>query len=351
MILPSTTLASLLLLILTLFCWSSWANTQKLTSGWRFELFYCDFTIGMALCTLIAMFTLGSMNPQELSFSDNLLIASYRKMAFAFAAGMVINLANMLLVGAISTSGMAAVFPIAFSVGLIVTSLVNFIGDSRSINAALLFGGMVLILGAVLADILALIGSAASGPKPVPVPTAKGQQPARTRSATRGIPLSMASGIAFGFFFPIVDSARIGDNGVGPYGLAGLIGAGMLFSTVLYMPFFVTFPVAGEPVRMGHYFLAMRRYHIWGIFGGLVWTSGMIAALVEQSSPTPLQAGPVTASMLLWAAPVVAAFWGAAAWREFKTAPQSSKTFLLGTIVLFILGLTLMSMAQIYGQK
>ena len=86
MILPASTLASLLLLVLTLVCWGSWANSQRLVFKWRFELFYYDFALGMAACILIATFTLGGMNSQELSVSDNFMIASYRKMAFAVAA-------------------------------------------------------------------------------------------------------------------------------------------------------------------------------------------------------------------------------------------------------------------------
>ena len=102
MILPATTLASLLLVILSLVCWGSWANTQRLVFKWRFELFYYDFTLGLAVCLLLAAFTLGSMNSQELTVSDNMLIAGYRKMAYAVGAGVIVNLANMLLVAAIS---------------------------------------------------------------------------------------------------------------------------------------------------------------------------------------------------------------------------------------------------------
>ena len=130
MILPATTLASLLLLILTLFCWGSWANTQKLVFKWRFELFYYDFAVGAALCILIAVYTFGSANPQELTVSDNMLIAGYRKMAYAGASGLIINLANILLVAAISLSGMTVVFPIAFGVGLIIMSATNFYWES-----------------------------------------------------------------------------------------------------------------------------------------------------------------------------------------------------------------------------
>ena len=34
--------------VITMLCWGSWANTQKLAKkGWRFELFYWDYTIGV----------------------------------------------------------------------------------------------------------------------------------------------------------------------------------------------------------------------------------------------------------------------------------------------------------------
>ena len=34
----------------TMLCWGSWGNTQKLASkSWRYELFYWDYVIGMVL--------------------------------------------------------------------------------------------------------------------------------------------------------------------------------------------------------------------------------------------------------------------------------------------------------------
>ena len=36
--------------IITMLCWGSWANTQKLAEKtWRFELFYWDYVIGIVL--------------------------------------------------------------------------------------------------------------------------------------------------------------------------------------------------------------------------------------------------------------------------------------------------------------
>ena len=43
---------AVVLCVITMFCWGSWANTRKLASkGWRFELFYCCllYTSGGAL--------------------------------------------------------------------------------------------------------------------------------------------------------------------------------------------------------------------------------------------------------------------------------------------------------------
>ena len=49
------------LCFVTMLCWGSWANTQKLASQeWRFQLFYWDYSIGVLLLALLLAFTLGS---------------------------------------------------------------------------------------------------------------------------------------------------------------------------------------------------------------------------------------------------------------------------------------------------
>ncbi len=58
---------------ITMLCWGSWANTQKLASkSWRFELFYWDYVIGILVFSLISAFTLGSIGNQGRSFLDDL---------------------------------------------------------------------------------------------------------------------------------------------------------------------------------------------------------------------------------------------------------------------------------------
>lgn len=353
MILPASTLAGLLLLILTLFCWGTWINTQRLVYKWRFELFYYDFALGVGLCALIAVYFLGYANPQELTVSDNLMIAGYRKMANAAAAGLVINLATIMLVAAISVSGITVVFPIAFGVGLIVMSLTNFIGGPPT-NAALLFGGLVLILLAVLADIFAYrshqtaLASKSKSPAMLDPGT---RLPVRNPKSGVGIILSLIGGIAWGFFFPLVDSSRSGDSGVGPYGVAGLIAGAMLASTLLYVPFFLNFPVQGQPVQIRSYFQGTKKQHFWGIFGGILWTVGLLAVLLEGAVPAPARTAPALASLLTFGAPVLGMFWGMFAWREFKGSPQSVKLLHFGMIFLFVSGLTLISLAPVYVAK
>ncbi len=174
-------------------------------------------------------------------------------MAYAIATGLIVNLANIMLVAAISLSGMAVAFPLVFGVGLIVMSVSNFFGNPASNNIALLFGGVVLILTAILAEIFAYrsyVDFLAAQSKSGPVLDPATRLPVRPPNAYLGIILSAVGGIAWGFFFPLIDMSRSGENGVSPYGLAGLMGAGIFFSTLLYVPFFVNFPVQGEAVQV-----------------------------------------------------------------------------------------------------
>src|SRR5580692_3971047 len=151
MILPTTYSSALLLLIVSMICWGSWANTQKLAGKWRFELFYYDFSIGVLLCAVIAAYTLGSWRSEDLSFSDNLLIAAKRQMAYAAGAGMVFNLANMLLVAAISVSGLAVAFPVGIGLALVIGVIWNYVIKPQG-NPVLLFGGAAIIVAAIIVD-------------------------------------------------------------------------------------------------------------------------------------------------------------------------------------------------------
>src|SRR5579863_3389362 len=150
MFLPSTYLAALLLLIFSMVCWGSWTNTQKMLGRWRFELFYYDFSLGVVFCAVVSAFTLGSLSSQEPSFQDDLLLyGSYHNMAYAAGAGMIFNLANLLLVGAISVSGMAVALPIGIGLAAVIGVVMNYVASPQA-NPVLLFSGVFLVLLAIV---------------------------------------------------------------------------------------------------------------------------------------------------------------------------------------------------------
>ena len=50
---------------ITMLCWGSGGNTQKLASKtWRYEFFYWDYVIGVLLFSIISAFTRGSIGPE-----------------------------------------------------------------------------------------------------------------------------------------------------------------------------------------------------------------------------------------------------------------------------------------------
>ena len=44
---PSSLSIALLMMITSAVCWGSWANTYKGVKGYRFELFYWDYAVGI----------------------------------------------------------------------------------------------------------------------------------------------------------------------------------------------------------------------------------------------------------------------------------------------------------------
>ena len=359
MIIPTTYAAALLLMILSMLCWGSWANTFKLVGKWRFELFYYDYSLGVLLAAVVAAYTFGSIG-NDLTFSDNLLVAGKRNMAFALAGGAVFNLANMLLVAAISIAGLAVAFPVGIGLALVIGVIWNYILNPQG-NKLLLAGGVVLVAGAIVVDAMAY-GAHARSRKPAtlppePAPAQRGRTkssaPARSSSGgAKGIILSLVSGVLMGSFYPLVQIGMNGGveaGGLGPYTVAFFFACGVFASTFVYNLYFTNLPVEGEPISPLAYFRGNFRQHALGIVGGLIWCTGGIANFVAASAPQSVQIGPAISYAIGQGATMVSALWGLLVWKEFAGAAPRVKMLVAIMLILFVAGLALVSLAPIYA--
>src|SRR5208283_1345198 len=174
--------------LITMLCWGSWANTQKLASKeWRFQLFYWDYALGVFLLALLLAFTLGSNGNSGRSFLADFMQADGKWLGSAFLGGVIFNLSNILLVAAIDIAGLAVAFPVgvglALVLGVITTYLVNPTGNVPML--ALGVGGIVI---AILLDALAYRRLGGGGRK----------------APVKGIVISVAAGLLMGWFYKFV---------------------------------------------------------------------------------------------------------------------------------------------------
>lgn len=325
---PHTYPLALAMMLFSMLCWGSWANTQKIDKTWRFELFYWDYMWGVVLCALLFGLTLGRTNPTDpLSFFRNLDQASARSLVEAFAGGMIFNLGNLLLVAAISVAGMAVAFPLGAGLALVIGAVLNYIVSPAG-NPVLLFGGIALICAAIAAN--------ASAYREL----AKGR-----KAETKGIVLSLLCGVVIGLFYPFVAKALTGENHLGPYTVYFVFALGALGSNFPLNYAFMRRPVSGSPLAIRDYFAGGMAAHSWGILGGLIWGIGTICSFVAAYAP---MVGPATSFSLGEGNTMVSAVWGVFVWHEFRGADSHVRRLLEVMFALFILGLVSISFAPVW---
>ena len=149
--------------IITMLCWGSWANTQKLASKeWRFQLFYWDYAIGVLLLALVLAFTLGSTGSGGRPFLADLRQAEGKWLGSAFLGGVIFNLSNILLVAAIDIAGLAVAFPVGVGLALVLGVITTYLATPTG-NVPMLALGVGSIMIAILLDALAYKRLAGSG--------------------------------------------------------------------------------------------------------------------------------------------------------------------------------------------
>lgn len=335
MFIPASYGLAVVLCVITMFCWGSWANTQKLASrSWAFPLFYWDYVIGIVLLTLLFGFTLGSSGDEGRPFIDDLVQGSSGSYLSAFIGGVIFNLANLLIVAAIAVSGMAVAFPVGIGIALVLGVVVNYVADPVG-DPTLLFVGVALVVVAIVIDALIYRRLPGEG----------------STSVKKGLLLSVAGGVLMGFFFRFV-AASVSTDFVTPeaglftpYSAVFIFSLGILASNFVWNTWFMYKPVQGHRVGYADYFRqGTPKLHLIGLLGGLIWGIGMSLSMIASE-----KAGFAISYGLGQGATMVAAAWGVFVWKEFKEAPKGTNKLITAMFGLFLLGLVLIVYSRFAG--
>ena len=331
MFLVSSYLTAVILCFITMLCWGSWANTQKMASKeWGFPLFYWDYTLGIILLSLVFGLTLGNTGDSGAPFIENLNQSSLNAIGLALLGGIIFNIANLLLVAAIDIAGMAIAFPIGIGIALVQGVLVNYIAVPDG-NPTLLFIGVALVTLAIIVDAIAY------------------KKISTQKSSTKGILISICAGVLMGFFYRFVaasmseDFEVIATGKLTPYTATFIFSLGIFFSNFLFNSIFMYKPLSGAAVSYSDYFKkGNTKLHLIGILGGAIWCIGMVLNTIAAG-----KAGYAISYGLGQGATMVAALWGVFIWKEFKNAPKGTNTLISLMLLLFLSGLTLIILAKI----
>lgn len=323
-IVQSYTLA-IVFCVVTMLCWGSWGNTQKLASRtWRYEFFYWDYVIGVLLFSILSAFTLGSFGSEGRSFLPDLMQADWNNIGSAFLGGIIFNASNILLSAAIAICGMSVAFPVGVGLALVLGVLINYFGAAKG-EPSYIFAGVALITVAIILNGLAykkaLVGS--------------------KKVSGKGIFISVAAGVIMAFFYRFVAASMDLDNFASPaagkltpYTAVFIFALGVFASNFLFNTIAMKKPVEGAPVSISGYFKGNIRTHLVGVLGGVIWCIGQSFSMIASE-----KAGAAISYGLGQGATLVSALWGILVWHEFRGAPKSSDCLNLGMFIFFVIGL------------
>jgi glucose uptake protein len=329
MFLPETYQVTLFLMILSMLCWGSWANTLKLCPRFRFQLFYWDYTFGLLAGAVALGLTAGSLGDKGQPFLQAVSHASLGAIIWAACGGVIFNVANLLLVAAIDVAGLAVAFPVGIGLALVVGAVSSYL-VSPAANPLLLFGGVALVTVAIIVDAAAY----------------RKRESSAKATTTRGIVLSLIAGLLMGSFYPLVAHAMRGSESPGPYAIAFFFAIGVLLSTTPANLLLMARPLDGRPpVDGADYWRAPIGWHLAGLLGGAIWCTGAVANFVASGAHL---VGPAVSYSIGQGATMVSACWGVFVWHEFAGAPRSAKMLLFLMFVFFVLGLGAVALAPLY---
>jgi glucose uptake protein len=327
---PEVYWVSLLFMLVSMLCWGSWANTLKLCPEFRFQLFYWDYVIGLIAGVAVWGLTLGSFGNSGQSFLADISQSSAHSIVLAMVGGAVFNVANLLLVAAIDIAGLAVAFPIGIGLALIIGAVSSYVIAPKG-NSLLLFGGIVLVVVAIVFDAIAY----------------RLRESSRQAMSKRGIVISLIAGVLMGCFYPFVSKAMTGENASGPYATVLFFVLGVAVCAIPFNFLLMRMPLDGsKPASMGGYIQAPMLWHMCGILGGAIWCTGAVANFVASQAHI---VGPAVSYSIGQGATMISACWGVFVWREFSQAPLRAKAYLTWMFILFLCGLTAIAAAPLFS--
>lgn len=321
-------LLAVIFCFVTMMCWGSWGNTQKLASkSWRYELFYWDYVIGMLLFSLLISFTMGSFGAEGRPFLADLAQADVACILSVILGGVIFNASNILLSASTSIAGLSVAFPLGVGLSLVLGVIVNYIGAPKG-DPVVLFLGVALIVVAIICN------GIASG---------KMQKSAESQNtnAKKGIILAVVAGVLMSLFYRFVaramdlnDFAHPAAGMLTPYSAIFIFSVGVLLSNFIFNTLVMRHPFVGEPVSYKEYFAGDFKTHLVGIAGGAIWCLGTAFSYIASG-----KAGAAVSYALGQGAPMIAAIWGVFVWKEFKGASRRTYGLLAVMFLLFVAGL------------
>ena len=331
MFIPQSYSLAIILCIVTMLCWGSWGNTQKLAGKtWRFELFYWDYVIGILLFSILLGFTLGSNGENGRGFIEDIRQADGRNILNAMVGGVIFNASNILLVAAMAIAGMAVAFPVGVGIALALGVIINYVFAPQG-NATWLFGGVALIVVAIIIDAIAY----------------KKHSSSLQKVSGKGILLSVSAGVLMALFYRFVASSMVTSfelpeaGKLTPYSAIFFFSIGVLISNLLFNYLIMKRPFEGEPLSFKDYAKGSFSVHLTGILGGVIWNLGMAMSIIASG-----KAGFAISYGLGQGATLIAALWGVFIWKEFKNASKGTNYLLALMFISFIAGLTLIILAR-----
>jgi glucose uptake protein len=313
--------------VITMICWGSWGNTQKLAGkSWRFELFYWDYVIGILLFSLLFGFTLGSHGENGRRFMEDVRQAETGNVFNAILGGIIFNASNILLVAAMAIAGMAVAFPVGVGIALALGVIVNYAFAPQG-NAMWLFSGVALIIIAIIIDAIAY----------------KKHSTLLKKVSGKGILLSVSAGVLMALFYRFVASSMVTNFDVPeagkltPYSAIFFFAIGVLISNFLFNYLIMKIPFDGKPLSFKDYTKGSLGVHLTGILGGVIWNMGMSLNILASG-----KAGFAISYGLGQGATLIAALWGVFIWKEFKGATRSVNTLILFMFIAYLAGLALL---------